>query len=76
MEIGRAGWCNWLHRETLLFLFEGHRWVDSRRFNRLALLPLDKPTHFRANVQPVAQAECLIRVKATTPVALQGPGCP
>jgi len=57
-------------------LFEGHRWVDSRRFNRLALLPLDKPTHFVAKVQPVTQAECLIRVKATTPVALQGPGCP
>jgi len=56
-------------------LFEGHRWVDHRRFNRLNLLPLDQPNHFVAKVQPVTQGECLIRVNQTTP-EMRGPGCP
>ena len=56
-------------------MFEGHRWLDHRRFNRLAQLPLDQPNHFRAKVQPVPQAECLIRVNEATP-ELRGPGCP
>lgn len=56
-------------------LFEGHRWVDHRRFNRLNQLPLDQPNHFRAKVQPVTQGECLIRVNQTTP-EMRGPGCP
>jgi starch-binding outer membrane protein, SusD/RagB family len=56
-------------------LFEGHRWVDHRRFNRLAQLPLDQPNHFVAKVQPVTQGECLIRVNETTP-EMRGPGCP
>ncbi len=56
-------------------MFEGHRWVDHRRFNRLGQLPLDQPNHFRAKVQPVTQAECLIRVNEATP-EMRGPGCP
>jgi len=56
-------------------LFEGHRWIDYRRFNRLGLLPLDEPNHFRAKVQPVPQGECLIRVNEATP-EMRGPGCP
>ena len=56
-------------------LFEGHRWMDHRRFNRLAQLPLDQPNHFVAKVQPVTQGECLIRVNQTTP-EMRGPGCP
>ena len=55
-------------------LFEGHRWIDHRRFNRLNLLPLDQPNHFVARVQPVPQGECLIRANQTTP-AMRGPGC-
>jgi len=46
-------------------LWEGHRWVDVRRFNgrfnTLSTLPLDAPTHFRQVAQPVPQAECLQR---------------
>ena len=42
-------------------LWEGHRWVDVRRFGRIATLPLDAPTHFRQVQQPVPQAECLRR---------------
>ena len=64
-----------LYERRYSLLFEGHRWVDHRRFNRLAQLPLDIPTHFRAKVQPVTQAECLIRVNETTP-DMRGPGCP
>jgi hypothetical protein len=58
-------------------LFEGHRWIDHRRFNRLspAYLPLDQPNHFIAKVQPVTQAECLIRINETPP-EMRGPGCP
>ena len=56
-------------------MFEGHRWLDHRRFNRLNQLPLDQPNHFVAKVQPVTQAECLIRVNQTTP-EMRGPGCP
>lgn len=58
-------------------LLEGHRWVDMRRYGRLAQLPRDVTTgvnaHFVAKVQPIPQAECLQRVGLTG--ALAGPGC-
>jgi hypothetical protein len=54
-------------------LLEGRRWFDMRRYNRLNTLPLDAPTHFRARVQPITQAECLSRAGQTG--ALAGPGC-
>jgi hypothetical protein len=56
-------------------LFQGFRWNDLRRFNRLATLPLDRPTHTIARVFPIPQGECLIRANQTTP-ELRGPGCP
>ncbi|MES2522714.1 MAG: RagB/SusD family nutrient uptake outer membrane protein [Gemmatimonadota bacterium] len=60
-------------------LLEGHRWVDARRYGRLASLPLDISTgasrHFVARVQPIPQAECLARANAAAelfgPCALQ-----
>jgi hypothetical protein len=55
-------------------LGEGHRWVDHKRYGRLALLPLDLASHFVARVIPVPQAECLVRAEVTDP-ALAGPGC-
>ncbi len=39
-------------------MFEGHRWVDVRRFGRITTLPLDVPSHIRAVWQPIPQAEC------------------
>lgn len=42
-------------------LWEGHRLIDHRRFNRVHLLPLDFPAHFRHTRQPIPQAECLQR---------------
>jgi hypothetical protein len=48
---------------------EGHRWVDARRYNKLASLPLDVASgpnkNFVAKVVPIPQAECLVRAKAT-----------
>lgn len=58
-------------------LLEGHRWIDMRRYGRLNQLPLDISTgvnaHFVARVQPLPQAECLVRVGRPAPLA--GPGC-
>jgi hypothetical protein len=56
-------------------LWEGHRWMDVRRFGRITTLPLDKPTHFRQSQQPIPQAECLQREGSTLPCppALPGP---
>lgn len=67
-----------LYERRFSLLSEGHRWVDHRRFGRLAQLPLDIPTgnnaHFRAVVMPIPQGECLVRARANDP-ALAGPGC-
>lgn len=49
-------------------LWEGHRWVDVRRFGRILTLPLDAPTHFRQSQQPVPQAECLQRAGLAFPM--------
>ena len=56
-------------------MFQGFRWNDLRRFNRLNTLPLDRPIHTIAKVMPIPQSECLIRANETTP-AMRGPGCP
>jgi len=64
-----------LYERRYSLLLEGRRFIDHRRFGRLASLPLDIPTHFVARVQPIPQGECLIRVNETDP-ALRGPGCP
>ncbi|HEY4304571.1 MAG TPA: RagB/SusD family nutrient uptake outer membrane protein [Gemmatimonadaceae bacterium] len=58
-------------RESLVF--EGHRWIDMRRFGRINLLTLDLPSHVIATQLPVPQAECLARANASAD--LQGPGC-
>lgn len=58
-------------------LLEGNRWIDLRRYGRLNTLPLDITTgtnaHFVARVQPIPQAECLVRARAAA--ELRGPGC-
>lgn len=53
-------------------LWEGHRWVDVRRFNRLNTLPIDIPSRqFVTSRQPVPTAECLSRIGSSFPA----PGC-
>jgi hypothetical protein len=61
-----------LYERWLSLLYEGHRIIDHRRFNRLSQLPVDKIAtgangvrHFIQSVLPVPQAECLSR--ANTP---------
>ncbi len=50
------------YEKSMSTLYEGNRWVDLRRWGRLTHLPLDLPTHFRAKVMPIPQAECDARV--------------
>ena len=66
-----------LYERRYSLLWEGHRWFDVRRYNRINTLPLDIPTHFRVRVMPVPQAECLARqlVIGAQP-DLRAPGCP
>jgi hypothetical protein len=62
-----------LYNRRWSLLFEGHRWIDMRRFGRLDRLTLDLPQHVVAPGLPLPQAECLQRENVSA--ALQGPGC-
>jgi len=66
-----------LYNKRYSLLLEGHRWIDMRRYGRLADLPRDITTganaHFVARVQPIPQGECLVRAGKTG--GLAGPGC-
>ncbi len=50
-----------LAQRRLSLLWEGHRWADVRRFDRLTQLPRDLASHFIHLQQPIPQAECLFR---------------
>ena len=51
-----------LYNRRYSLLFEGgHRWIDARRFNRLATLPLALPSHTVPARFPFPEAECLAR---------------
>lgn len=74
-----------LRQRRLSLLFEGHRWVDVRRYGRLTTLPLDQPSHIRLAAIPVPQAECDARANvirrlgasANVPyTGLAAPSCP
>ena len=62
-----------LYNRRLSLLFEGHRWIDMRRFGRLDQLTLDLPSHVVVQGLPLPQAECLERVNVVA--SLRGPGC-
>jgi starch-binding outer membrane protein, SusD/RagB family len=62
-----------LYNRRWSLLFEGHRWIDVRRFGRLNTLPLDLPNHITVQQLPVPQAECLQRANVAT--ELRAPGC-
>jgi starch-binding outer membrane protein, SusD/RagB family len=65
-----------LYEKRFSLMMEGDRWVDHRRYGKLALLPLDIPSgpnkNFVARVSPIPQAECLVRAKSAG--ELLGPG--
>lgn len=54
-----------LYEKRYSLMMEGHRWIDMRRYGKLSLLPLDVSTgantNFVPKVQPIPQAECLVR---------------
>jgi starch-binding outer membrane protein, SusD/RagB family len=65
--------------------FEGHRWIDVRRYGRLNSLPLDVTSHIRLSAQPIPVAECdartliIRRIGAAANVPFTGlaaPSCP
>jgi hypothetical protein len=64
-----------LAERRLSLLMEGHRWVDMRRFNRLAALPAGGTGFTVARQQVVPQIECQARDRSGN-AALKGPGCP
>ncbi len=47
-----------LRQKRLSLLFEGHRWVDLRRYGRITTLPLDQPSHIYVRAFPVPVTEC------------------
>ena len=65
-----------LYERKWSLLFEGHRWIDLRRFGRLnsTYVSIDLPSHIIIQQLPVPQAECLSRSQQTDP-AMRGPGC-
>jgi hypothetical protein len=51
-----------IYERRASLLLEGFRWIDARRFGKLATLPLDLTTHFVAKVVPIPKAECDARL--------------
>jgi len=47
-----------MYEKRMSTLYEGIRWVDMRRWGRLAQLPIDRAGQFVAKVMPIPQAEC------------------
>jgi hypothetical protein len=71
-----------LYNRRLSLLFEGHRWIDMRRFGRLNQLTIDTQSsayqgggspHVIVSRLPIPQAECLQRASVAT--NLKAPGC-
>jgi hypothetical protein len=50
-----------LYEREFSLLFEGHRWIDWRRFGRIDMLPKDKPDHVINAQYPIPLAECNAR---------------
>jgi starch-binding outer membrane protein, SusD/RagB family len=50
-----------LYNRRYSLYFEGHRWIDLRRYNRLSTLPRDAAAHRVFSSFPFPQNECLAR---------------
>jgi hypothetical protein len=46
-----------LNQRRYSLFFEGHRWVDMRRYNKLAELPIDRPNDDVWTLMPIPQTE-------------------
>jgi hypothetical protein len=51
-----------LYQRRYSLMFEGHRWIDMRRFGLLALLPKALPSHTVPSRFPFPEGECLARL--------------
>jgi hypothetical protein len=54
-----------LKQRRYSLLFEGHRWIDVRRFGLLETLPRDVATHTIVARWPIPESECLARELAS-----------
>jgi hypothetical protein len=50
-----------LYEKRYSLLFEGHRWIDLRHYNKLGTLPKDLPAHKIFSKFPLPRSECIIR---------------
>ncbi|MEP7383972.1 MAG: RagB/SusD family nutrient uptake outer membrane protein [Gemmatimonadota bacterium] len=75
LATGSAGLDAIMYEKHLSLLFEGTRWVDMRRWGRLAQLPIDTPGMFVAKVMPIPQAECDARRPIGAPASVLPRGC-
>lgn len=53
-----------LYNRRYSLMFEGHRWIDMRRYDRLEDLPVDHPTFSRFPAFPIPAGECVGRSPA------------
>lgn len=60
-----------LYEKRYSLLFEGHRWIDLRHYNKLSSLPKDLPAHKIFSKFPLPRAECIIRVTPPAGCALE-----
>lgn len=60
-----------LYNKRYSLLFEGHRWIDLRHYNRLGTMPKDLPTHKFFSKFPLPRSECIIRPTEPAGCALE-----
>lgn len=60
-----------LYEKRYSLLFEGHRWVDLRHYNKLGTLPKDLPAHKIFTKFPLPRSECIIRSTQPAGCALE-----
>jgi starch-binding outer membrane protein, SusD/RagB family len=53
-----------LYNRRFSLWFEGHRWIDMRRYERLGELPIDNPSFVRFSAFPIPSGECVVRSPA------------
>ncbi|MGQ0640271.1 MAG: RagB/SusD family nutrient uptake outer membrane protein [Gemmatimonadaceae bacterium] len=65
-----------LYNRRYSLYYEGHRWIDLRRHNRLSTLPRDLPTHRVFTAFPFPADECLARTPQPSAGCTPVPGTP
>ncbi len=55
-----------LYNKRYSLLFEGHRWIDLRHYDKLGTMPKDLSTHKYFTRFPIPRPECIIRATEPT----------